>query len=84
MSNEQQIINTLKIRLFDEQEMNVALREAVHERDNVLRKLVSLVGVTPDESGSVSYESLICEIEKLVQSRKEEADDSENEKVKTA
>lgn len=73
----EQMINVLKVRLFDAQEKASFLEGQLKDRERVLMDLVRILGVEPDEQGVVSLEEVVEKVKALLP--KEEAKEEELE-----
>jgi len=78
----EQMINVLKVRLFDAQEKASFLEGQLKDRERVLMDLVRILGVEPDEQGVVSLEEVVEKVKALLP--KEEAKDEEVELITEA
>lgn len=73
MNAEQQIIASLKIRVFDLSEQLVATQQQAKEFSDALTKIVQIVGVTPvDGEDSIALSSIVEAVEALVPSQEVE------------
>lgn len=59
----QEIINTLKVRVFDTEETLRAERENINQ---FMQQLVQTLKVQPDQSGNVTVEAIVSRAAKLV------------------
>lgn len=67
MSNQhEQMINVLKVRLFDTQEKASFLEGQLKDRERVLMELVRILGIQPDENGTVSLDAIVEEVKALL------------------
>lgn len=73
----EQMINVLKVRLFDAQEKASFLEGQLKDRERVLMDLVRILGVEPDDQGVVSLEEVVEKVKALLP--KEETKDEELE-----
>lgn len=73
----EQMINVLKVRLFDAQEKASFLEGQLKDRERVLMDLVRILGVEPDDQGVVSLEEVVEKVKALLP--KEEAKEEELE-----
>lgn len=73
----EQMINVLKVRLFDTQEKAAFLEGQLKDRERVLMDLVRILGVEPDDQGVVSLEEVVEKVKALLP--KEEAKEEELE-----
>lgn len=73
----EQMINVLKVRLFDAQEKASFLEGQLKDRERVLMDLVRILGVEPDDQGVVSLEEVVEKVKALLP--KEEAREEELE-----
>lgn len=79
MSNQhEQMINVLKVRLFDTQEKAAFLEGQLKDRERVLMELVRILGIQPDENGTVSLDSIVEEVKALLP-KDEAAEDAKEE-----
>ncbi|XAO14459.1 tail fiber assembly chaperone [Escherichia phage FL15] len=79
MSNQhEQMINVLKVRLFDTQEKAAFLEAQLKDRERVLMELVRILGIQPDENGTVSLDAIVEEVKALLP-KDEAAEDAEEE-----
>ena len=80
MSNQhEQMINVLKVRLFDTQEKAAFLEGQLKDRERVLMELVRILGIQPDENGTVSLDAIVEEVKELLP--KDEAAEGAKEEV---
>ncbi len=83
MSNQhEQMINVLKVRLFDTQEKAAFLEGQLKDRERVLMELVRILGIQPDENGTVSLDAIVEEVKSLLP--KDEAAEEEVELITEA
>lgn len=73
----EQMVNVLKVRLFDAQEKASFLEGQLKDRERVLMDLVRILGVEPDDQGVVSLEEVVEKVKALLP--KEEAKEEELE-----
>lgn len=78
----EQMINVLKVRLFDAQEKASFLEGQLKDRERVLMDLVRILGVEPDDQGVVSLEEVVEKVKALLP--KEEAKEEEVELITEA
>lgn len=79
MSNQhEQMINVLKVRLFDTQEKAAFLEGQLKDRERVLMELVRVLGIQPDENGTVSLDAIVEEVKELLP-KDEAAEDAKEE-----
>lgn len=79
MSNQhEQMINVLKVRLFDTQEKASFLEGQLKDRERVLMELVRILGIQPDENGTVSLDAIVEEVKELLP-KDEAAEDAKEE-----
>ncbi|AAQ15382.1 hypothetical protein MWV29_001452 [Escherichia coli] len=79
MSNQhEQMINVLKVRLFDTQEKAAFLEGQLKDRERVLMELVRILGIQPDENGTVSLDAIVEEVKALLP-KDEAAEDAKEE-----
>lgn len=79
MSNQhEQMINVLKVRLFDTQEKAAFLEGQLKDRERVLMELVRILGIQPDENGTVSLDAIVEEVKELLP-KDEAAEDAKEE-----
>ncbi len=79
MSNQhEQMINVLKVRLFDTQEKAAFLEGQLKDRERVLMELVRILGIQPDENDTVSLDAIVEEVKALLP-KDEAAEDAEEE-----
>lgn len=79
MSNQhEQMINVLKVRLFDTQEKAAFLEGQLKDRERVLMELVRILGIQPDENGTVSLDDIVEEVKALLP-KDEAAEDAKEE-----
>ena len=80
MSNQhEQMINVLKVRLFDTQEKAAFLEGQLKDRERVLMELVRILGIQPDKNGTVSLDAIVEEVKALLP--KDEAAEDDKEEV---
>lgn len=78
MSNQhEQMINVLKVRLFDTQEKAAFLEGQLKDRERVLMELVRILGIQPDENGTVSLDAIVEEVKALLPKDEEAAEEVE-------
>lgn len=78
MSNQhEQMINVLKVRLFDTQEKAAFLEGQLKDRERVLMELVRILGIQPDENGTVSLDAIVEEVKALLPKDEEAAEAAE-------
>lgn len=79
MSNQhEQMINVLKVRLFDTQEKAAFLEGQLKDRERVLMELVRVLDIQPDENGTVSLDAIVEEVKALLP-KDEAAEDAKEE-----
>lgn len=78
----EQMINVLKVRLFDAQEKAAFLEGQLKDRERVLMDLIRILGVEPDDQGVVSLEEVVEKVKALLP--KEEAKEEEVELITEA
>ena len=79
MSNQhEQMINVLKVRLFDTQEKAAFLEGQLKDRERVLMELVRILGIQPDGNGTVSLDAIVEEVKALLP-KDEAAEEAEEE-----
>lgn len=79
MSNQhEQMINVLKVRLFDTQEKAAFLEGQLKDRERVLMELVRILGIQSDENGTVSLDAIVEEVKALLP-KDEAAEDAKEE-----
>lgn len=70
----EQLINALKVRAFDAQDKADFLESQLKDRERVLMDLVRILGIEPDENGTVSLDAITEKVESLL---KEQGDAAE-------
>lgn len=70
----QEIISTLKVRIFDLSEELTGAVGRIKELEDVLGKLVEVLNVSPDEKGSIKLEAIVEAAKSLVLTGDAESD----------